>query len=697
MSEPIHYQFVRDRQEWDATLVALERDTDGNLTLAQFPGPTGGTAIDLPPPYALDASGIAAGPCNALFISNTNNNCVVFRDGLCEARAQIPAVAAVGSALGQFDHPRGLAVAVDGLWVANSGNGRVQRFDFPTLELNLELAGGLKEPTGVGLDREGRIYVLDRALKAVRRFDRRGFPDPRYNAILAATGRLTDPLFLAVDKNDRLVVSDGVTRRVRCFDASGVYLHDTAVPTHSWQPGALVVGQDRLFVADQASGRIEIFLVDGTYWCDLPRFRGPVTALALSDTGDLLIKPGLDDDYLVFSAGKAHASQGSATSGPYDAGEKLEWFRAACEATVPRGTAIVFEVAQWDAPAPQPGPGEWVRAAAMDTLLAPLLPLGPPPSARRFLWLRATLSTGSPQLSPLLSNLRAETIGEDYRDYLPDIYRRNDEPDLFLFRLLALTRSELAAVEEHIEAVPRLLAPNFVPYSDLPWLAQWLGFELPRIATDAERRVLIERAIALYRRRGTPAGICDFVEIYTGVRPSLIEAFEERGLWVLDVASALGFDTRLPAIDPLGMVVPDPENPLGAGCCATTIGSAVVGEAGPLPVAKLGEPLFLDTAHRFTVFLPAYRAQDGALVAEVRRVIGAEKPAHTDYHLCLIAPDLRVGFQATVGVDTIVGGPPTPLRLDATRLGVETTLQGTAGNAARVGQAASVGYTTVLG
>ena len=78
-------------------------------------------------------------------------------------------------------------------------------------------------------------------------------------------------------------------------------------------------------------------------------------------------------------------------------------------------------------------------------------------------------------------------------------------------------------------------------------------------------------------------------------------------------------------------------------------------------------------------------------------MIDAEKPAHTDYHLCLVEPDMRVGFQAQVGIDTIVGGPPPPLRLGATRLGLETNLPGTPGEAGRIGQGASVGYTTVLG
>jgi phage tail-like protein len=699
MNDPTHYQFVRDREAWDAALVALERDVDGNLTLARLPGPVDGQAVDLPAPWAADPSGIAAGPCAAVFVADTDHNRVLFVDGTCAARAWLPATTTAGSSPGQFDHPRGLAVSVDGLWVADTGNRRIQRFAFPELEPDLDVLGGLLQPTGVATDSQGRLYVLDRGLALLRRYTRHGLPDPVYDLALAASGRLPDPLFLAVGEGDLLYVCDGAASTVRCFDEAGAFVRDLATPLGAWQPGALTFGAGRLFVADALSGQIMVFLADGSYCCELPLFRGPVSALALTDAGDLLIKTGLDDSYLTFAAGKSYASAGSATSGPYDAGDKLEWFRAAAEAGVPHGTAVVLEVAQWEAPGPPPDPGDWVRAAALDTLLANLLPPGPPPTLRRFLWMRATLSTLQPALSPVLHNLRAETPGEDYRDYLPEIYRRSDEPAQFLYRLLNLTRSELGAVGEHIDALPQLLAPGFAPFSVLPWLAGWLGLELPRIATEAEARELIARAVALYRRRGTPAGICDFVEINTGVRPSVVEAFEERGTWVLDVASSLGFDTGLPAIDPLGVVVPDAANPLAGGtaCCTTPIGAAVVGEVGPLPVSDLGAPLFIETAHRFTVFLPAYRATDAALRAEVRRIIDAEKPAHTDYHLCLVEPDMRVGFQAQVGIDTIVGGPPPPLRLGATRLGVETNLPGTPGEAGHIGQGASVGYTTVLG
>jgi hypothetical protein len=43
-----------------------------------------------------------------------------------------------------------------------------------------------------------------------------------------------------------------------------------------------------------------------------------------------------------------------------------------------------------------------------------------------------------------------------------------------------------------------------------------------------------------------------------------------------------------------------------------------------------------------------------------------EKPAHTAYAICLVDPGLRVGYQALLGIDTILGGEGSG---PATRLG----------------------------
>jgi hypothetical protein len=61
-------------------------------------------------------------------------------------------------------------------------------------------------------------------------------------------------------------------------------------------------------------------------------------------------------------------------------------------------------------------------------------------------------------------------------------------------------------------------------------------------------------------------------------------------------------------------------------------------------------------AHKFTLFFPAHPYRVEETKAKVAGIVRREKPAHTEAELCPVFPRFRVGVQATVGVDTAVGG-----------------------------------------
>ena len=111
---------------------------------------------------------------------------------------------------------------------------------------------------------------------------------------------------------------------------------------------------------------------------------------------------------------------------------------------------------------------------------------------------------------------------------------------------------------------------------------------------------------------------------------------------------------------------------------------------------EFGAPLFEDVANQFSVQI--YRGQLACpeTLTEVRSVIEQEKPAHTTYHLCIVEPRMRVGFQARLGVDTVVGGPPMPLALgEEMSLGKDTALGGEAPG--RIGEQSRLGISTRVG
>jgi hypothetical protein len=125
----------------------------------------------------------------------------------------------------------------------------------------------------------------------------------------------------------------------------------------------------------------------------------------------------------------------------------------------------------------------------------------------------------------------------------------------------------------------------------------------------------------------------------------------------------------------------------------TPIGRAIVGESGPLSAYQIGLPLYADTAYRFCVVVDGYRAHDNATRTEIARIVDRERPAHTDYRIEYIAPEIRVGLQARIGIDAIVGGDPPPLGLNPAELGFDTQLPPS--DVARVGEATLDGLLTL--
>ena len=688
--EATRHLLLRDRRQWLGRRVGLELDRDGALRLAAVPAPADGRALSIatPLPAPRDVSGIAAGPNGAVFVSDTAGGRVLFVDGACNARAWLQ----------PFASPRGLALSPDALLVADSAAGRIQHLVLPALERH-QVWTRWAQPVGVAVDGEGRIVVADAATNRVERCDQRGLPDAAFNAAMAGAGLLVQPRGVAIGRDGQVLVADIGADAVFVFDADGAPRLPLPGPA-GWLPGPIAAGGDRIYVADAATAHIHAFDAgDGGWIGVLPHWAGPVTALALRPNGDLLVKPGLDTRYHVFGAGLAHLAHGELEAGPFDAGEQAGWARAWCESSTPDGTQCSLAFAHQ--PGAAPPPVAWIEAPSQDALLT-----GGAAASRRYLWLRVTLTSSVPTRTPSLWQARAATPAENLLDHLPLSYSLNDQNTGLLRRWLALVRGEFALIDEAIDAMPRLADPLHTPGSDLAWLASWLALELPRIRSDDECRALIARAVRLHARRGTPASIAEHVELHTGIRPTIVEDFQHRHLWLLGATSRLGFDTQLPPFDPLGWVVPDTD--AGSDCCAApeidpgcgrvepladsgcapctsaiavpgrelpaaTIGRAIVGEGGPLAAHQIGLPLFADETHRFCVLVDAYRVCDPALIDEIRRIVDREKPAHTDWRLALIEPELRVGLQARVGIDAIVGGERPGWRL-GTELGIHSHL-----------------------
>ncbi len=121
-----------------------------------------------------------------------------------------------------------------------------------------------------------------------------------------------------------------------------------------------------------------------------------------------------------------------------------------------------------------------------------------------------------------------------YLHHLPALYERDE----LLGRFLMLFESFWDPIEGRIDQLPYYFDPRTAPPDLLPWLAAWLDLVLDERWPETKRRRLIQSAVHLYRRRGTRDGLADYLEIYTGVRPQIVEHRAEN--FVLGTTARLG-------------------------------------------------------------------------------------------------------------------------------------------------------------
>jgi phage tail-like protein len=133
----------------------------------------------------------------------------------------------------------------------------------------------------------------------------------------------------------------------------------------------------------------------------------------------------------------------------------------------------------------------------------------------RYLHVRLTL-VGTETASPTVSSFSAYCPRQSYLRYLPELYREDEESAAFLERFLALFESVFLDVEESFDAITSRFDPYGAPSDTLDWLGQWLAVEAGADWPESTQRELIAHAPALYRRRGTRAGLLDLLELVLG-------------------------------------------------------------------------------------------------------------------------------------------------------------------------------------
>ncbi len=195
-----------------------------------------------------------------------------------------------GTQPGQFQRPRGIAVAADGsLYVADTNNHRIQHIDRQGNTLHVwgsfadiasgEAPGGtFYEPWGLDIGPDGSVYVADTWNHRIQKFT----PEGEFINMWGYFGQAETPFAfwgprdIAVNQNGNILVTDTGNKRIVIFDGDGNFISEFGEagygPGEFNEPVGLAADtQGNLYVNDTWNQRIQAFKLNETGGYDFVR------------------------------------------------------------------------------------------------------------------------------------------------------------------------------------------------------------------------------------------------------------------------------------------------------------------------------------------------------------------------------------------------------------------------------------------
>lgn len=229
----------------------------------------------------------------------------------------------------------------------------------------------------------------------------------------------------------------------------------------------------------------------------------------------------------------------------------------------------------------------------------------------RYLWLKIHFSGGE-ESTPLLKKMRIYFPRRSLLPFLPAVYQEDPVSKDFLERFLALFDTFLLDMEEQIGDVARYFDVETAPIPFLKWLAAWLGIAVNAYWDDEQLKALIRDAPELYRKRGTREAISRMLEIYTGVKPFIVEYFQFKHL-----LKKAEFKSTITA-------------------------------------------LYGDDPYTFCVLLPAKGVQSEQQRVMVEKIVQEQKPAFTEARIVVLQPWIYVDLHTYLGINTYLSERSLP-------------------------------------
>jgi phage tail-like protein len=648
---------------------------DGALRLA--PVLTRPEALgDVPIDALAGPAGMAVGPDGTLYLADPGGGRIV-RVDCAGCASTFGCLGEPGAIPGDAPFvPRGISYGPrDSLYIADAGGGRVVVVDRTTAAVR-SVWLGFTEPWDVAVDSSGCIYVADHGAAAVVRCDGEGGSRQRFDGVGPDGPGLRGPRSVAVfapaGGDERIaVIDDGAgaasPSRIVVLGLDGSVDADATDRLASRLRSRLdsvAAGPGVLYVAGPGG----VLAFDDQGFVGRVQDAGTAVGLAVDCAGRLLISDtggaaALSTPGRMSTGTALVRAPGADLAGPWDevrveagplpSGGRYQLFTLTSQAPATPAPPAAAAVASGDVDepgAPMPTPLDRWRAAPANA-----------PSARvlceqgRWLWVAIALE-GDGTTTPEIRSIRFEVTGRGLRAQLPAVYSRDAAADDELGRFLALVASVFEESDDAYDDLPNLLDADGADDEWLALLADWLAADLLP-GDEPTRRDAVREATRRHAIRGTLGAMSSEVERLSGVAVTITEPASNVVLWSLGSAatSSLGSSTAL---------VPASADIAALDTTAVLDGSMIAGPAGAgFGPGGYGTALFDAVAHRFCVHVHADAVRTADARARLEAAIAAAKPVHTVHEVSVIEAETRIGQQASVGINLIVGRGPAELRL----------------------------------
>ena len=223
-------------------------------------------AIPVPPAAGslVNPLGIAVDAGNVIFVADAQQGKVFGYD-------RNGALLLILGKTGDLSYPSGVAIdrRRSRMYVADTHAHRVKAFTMLGDRLfDIGQEGDsdqkFKSPSGIALDREGRLHVLDGQSRRVYVYGIDGAFLRKFPLSRGGVGDSNMPRGIAVDSAGHIYVTDGVNNNILIFESDGRFLmtwgRTGTLSGDFWTPlGIFIDDRDSIYIADQTNGRVQVY------------------------------------------------------------------------------------------------------------------------------------------------------------------------------------------------------------------------------------------------------------------------------------------------------------------------------------------------------------------------------------------------------------------------------------------------------